>query len=93
MIIHGDCKEVLPTLERKQFRCCVTSPPYYHLRDYGIQASTWPEFLYSHVGPAQLTVQPWVECLGLEPTLGLYVAHMVYIFVRFGIACDGTLLD
>lgn len=43
MIIRGDCKDVLPTLERKTFRCCVTSPPYYHLRDYGIPTSNWPE--------------------------------------------------
>jgi DNA modification methylase len=34
-IYHGDCREVLPTLESDSIRCCVTSPPYWGLRDYG----------------------------------------------------------
>ena len=31
----GDCREVLKTLPDKHFQTCVTSPPYYGLRDYG----------------------------------------------------------
>jgi site-specific DNA-methyltransferase (cytosine-N4-specific) len=31
----GDCRAILPTLAEKTFRCCVTSPPYWGLRDYG----------------------------------------------------------
>lgn len=34
-VIHGDCREMLKTLPEKHFDCCVTSPPYYGLRDYG----------------------------------------------------------
>ena len=34
-IIHGDCLEVLPTLDAESVHCCVTSPPYLGLRDYG----------------------------------------------------------
>jgi DNA modification methylase len=34
-LIHGDCLEVLRTLPDGAARCCVTSPPYYGLRDYG----------------------------------------------------------
>jgi len=37
MIINGDCKEVLKTLESNSINCCVTSPPYYGLRDYGVE--------------------------------------------------------
>ena len=34
--IHtGDCREVLKTLADCSVNCCVTSPPYYGLRDYG----------------------------------------------------------
>lgn len=33
---HGDCREILPTLEAGSVHCCVTSPPYYGLRDYGV---------------------------------------------------------
>jgi DNA modification methylase len=31
----GDCLEILPTLDSESVHCCVTSPPYYGLRDYG----------------------------------------------------------
>jgi len=31
----GDCLEVLPTLEPGSVQCCVSSPPYWCLRDYG----------------------------------------------------------
>jgi len=34
-IIHGDCREVLKTLADASVNCCVTSPPYFNLRDYG----------------------------------------------------------
>ncbi len=33
-ILKGNCKDVLKTLPDKIFRCCVTSPPYFGLRDY-----------------------------------------------------------
>lgn len=36
MIIEGDCREVLKTLAVKSIQCCVTSPPYWGLRDYGV---------------------------------------------------------
>lgn len=35
-IICGDALTVLRTLPDKCCRCCVTSPPYYGLRDYGV---------------------------------------------------------
>jgi len=34
-ILQGDAKAVLTTLDSKSVNCCVTSPPYYGLRDYG----------------------------------------------------------
>ncbi len=34
-IINGDCRKVLDTLPAKSVQCCVTSPPYWGLRDYG----------------------------------------------------------
>lgn len=33
--IQGNCKEKLKLIPRKSVRCCVTSPPYFGLRDYG----------------------------------------------------------
>jgi DNA modification methylase len=34
-ILEGDALDVLRTLPDGAFQCCVTSPPYYGLRDYG----------------------------------------------------------
>lgn len=34
-VIIGNCLNVLPTLEAGSVQCCVTSPPYWGLRDYG----------------------------------------------------------
>ena len=34
--IVGDCRTVLSTLPAASVQCCVTSPPYYGLRDYGV---------------------------------------------------------
>lgn len=36
MIIQGDALSVLKTLKDESVNCCVTSPPYYNLRDYGV---------------------------------------------------------
>lgn len=35
IVLNGNSLEVLKTLEEKSIDCCVTSPPYYGLRDYG----------------------------------------------------------
>ena len=34
-ILTGSCLDVLPTLPAESVHCCVTSPPYFGLRDYG----------------------------------------------------------
>jgi len=36
-IIQGDCLEVLRSLLSDSVHCCVTSPPYWGLRDYGVE--------------------------------------------------------
>lgn len=35
-ILEGDCLAMLATLPDESVHCCVTSPPYYGLRDYGV---------------------------------------------------------
>jgi len=35
-IYHGDVRSVLPSLPEQSVQCCVTSPPYWGLRDYGV---------------------------------------------------------
>jgi hypothetical protein len=39
VILTGDCRAILPTLDAGSVRCVVTSPPYFGLRDYG--TATW----------------------------------------------------
>lgn len=36
-ILQGDSLEVLKTLPSESINCCVTSPPYWALRDYGVE--------------------------------------------------------
>ena len=36
-VLLGDCRTVLPTLASESVQCCVTSPPYWGLRDYGVE--------------------------------------------------------
>jgi hypothetical protein len=33
-VLTGDCAQLLPSLETESIQCCVTSPPYWGLRDY-----------------------------------------------------------
>lgn len=77
-IITGDCREVLRSLSEESVQCCVTSPPYWGLRDYGTPPLTWGD---------------WIGQLGLEPTPEEYVAHIVEVFraVRRVLRRDGTL--
>ena len=35
-ILNGDVRDVLLTLPAESVQCCVTSPPYFGLRDYGV---------------------------------------------------------
>jgi DNA modification methylase len=35
-VLHGDALAVLRTLPAESVHCCVTSPPYWGLRDYGV---------------------------------------------------------
>lgn len=35
-ILNGDCREVLKGMDAESVHCCVTSPPYFGLRDYGV---------------------------------------------------------
>lgn len=35
-VIVGDALNILKTIPSEKFRCCITSPPYWGLRDYGV---------------------------------------------------------
>lgn len=55
-ILQGDALELLRTLPPESVHTCVTSPPYYNLRDYGVEGQIGnegsvdehPQFLRTH---------------------------------------------
>lgn len=55
MILTGDCRAILPELSKRKVKVqtCITSPPYYGLRDYGLPGQIGLEN----------TVQEYVDCL------------------------------
>lgn len=93
MILHGDNMKIMPTLAAESFQTCVTSPPYWGLRDYGIAGTEWTETTYSPMpGLPPITVPAWTGCLGLEPTLEMFIAHIVLVFRQVWrlLKSDGT---
>jgi DNA modification methylase len=95
-ILHGDCRDVLAKLPEASVHCCVTSPPYWGLRDYGIPPSVWGgDAACAHDWGEGVRVQAlckdidagafctcgaWRGAFGLEPTWQIYVAHAVEVF-------------
>ena len=64
-IFQGHVLDALKQIESNSIDCIITSPPYWGLRDYGEDANTdWGD---------------WHGQLGLEPTLELYLKHMLQI--------------
>lgn len=45
-LLSGDCREILKTLPSESVQCCVTSPPYWGLRDYGVEGQLGMERTY-----------------------------------------------
>jgi len=68
-IHQGSALDVLRQMPSESIQCCVTSPPYWGLRDYGVEGQ-----------------------LGLEPSIELYIDHLIEIFaeVRRVLRSDGT---
>lgn len=90
-IVHGNSLDVLAALPAASVQVCVTSPPYYGLRDYGTERIEWPEVKYSMFGH-EVLVPAGRASLGLEETPEAFVGHMVAIFreVRRVLKSDGT---
>jgi len=65
-ILQGDVIEQLRQLASESVHCVVTSPPYWGLRDYGIEPSIWAD--------------GWRGCLGLEPSPEMFLDHMLEVF-------------
>jgi DNA modification methylase len=80
-LLHGDSLDILPTLAAGSVQAVVTSPPYFALRDYGIEPSDWPQVRYVPLaGVPPIEIPPAMCCLGLEDDPLTYVAHLVHVF-------------
>ncbi len=94
-IVHlGSCNEALSQITPGTVQTCITSPPYFNLRDYGIEETEWPEIEYSPMaGVPAITIPAMKCCHGSEKDIMAYVAHEVHIFrgVREVLRQDGTL--
>ena len=80
-VYAGDVREVLASLHDASVDCCVTSPPYWGLRDYGIPAQVWDgdracRHGWDATGHCR-TCGAWLGHLGLEPSPDLFVQHMI----------------
>ncbi|MDB4919829.1 site-specific DNA-methyltransferase [Mucilaginibacter sp.] len=87
-----NCIDGLRLLLPKSINTCVSSPPYYALRDYGIEPTKFPAIEYTLFG-FTIKVKAMTVCLGLEPTPEDFIGHMVYIYrlVREALKDDGTI--
>lgn len=93
-VLIGHCLEVLKGIPANSVHCCVTSPPYWGLRDYLLEPVYWPSVSFSPMpGLPQIAIPEQTENLGLESDLWAYTGHMVAIFqeVYRILRPDGTL--
>lgn len=96
-ILIGDCRETLKTLPEKSIRCCVTSPPYWGLRDYGTGTWTGGDPKCEHMRVVSKCALCGAERedfqIGLESSPEKYVEQLVAVFseVHRALADDGTL--
>ena len=125
-IINADCRVAMREIAAESVQCVVTSPPYWGLRDYGLEGVVWDEngaceheWGDATCGPGgngdgttfrrdkaagqkrgaptgafccKEHCEAWRGCLGLEPTVDLFVEHLVAVFreVRRVLRPDGT---
>jgi len=77
----GHVLEVLASMDCSIAQTCVTSPPYWGLRDYGTEPPEWPEVTFSPMpGLPPMTIPAQSVNLGAEADPWAYVGHMVLVF-------------
>lgn len=93
-VLHMDALHGFPLLPEGVAHACVTSPPYYGLRNYGIPPTKWPAVTFQpNFGLPEITIPEMECCLGMEKDPWAFVGHMVLIFreVKRVLRDDGTL--
>jgi DNA modification methylase len=102
-VLRGEAIDVLAGLPAASVQTCVTSPPYWGIRDFGVPPRVWGgdpgcrhrwEAVRGLVrSSACRRCGAWRGCLGLEPDPGLFVQNLVEVMrqVRRVLRPDGTL--
>lgn len=78
-IFHDNALAGLVDVPSNSIHACVTSPPYWGLRDYGLEPIDWPAVEFGWPGGV-VSVEPVSAVLGLEKSLEQYIGHLVLIF-------------
>jgi len=79
-VYNENCITGMKRLANESVDCCVTSPPYLGLRDYGLEPTQWDAVDYAQInGLPETHIEPWKGCLGLEPTIEMYLGHLVAV--------------
>lgn len=85
MIICGDALEKLKTLPSGSCRCCVTSPPYFHLRDYNVEGQIGMEpTLQEYIAKLVTVFQEVKRVLSDDGTLWVNIADSYGQNFRWG---------
>lgn len=93
-VLLGDCRQLLATLPARSVQTCVSSPPYYGLRNYETEGQPWPAMSYVPMaGLPPVEVPAWTGELGGEPTPEMFVAHVVAVYaaLRPALKDNGTI--
>jgi site-specific DNA-methyltransferase (adenine-specific) len=81
-LLSGNSIDQLKTLPDAHVQCILTSPPYLWLRDYQTEGYVWggdAEHAHEWVNDHNCECGAWRGELGQEPTLELFVEHMVSV--------------
>jgi hypothetical protein len=96
-VFYGDVLARIHDVPARSAQCVVTSVPFYNVRDYGTRSWFGGTPTCEHVKNQDSTCSAcgaWYGQLGLEPSVDLYIPHMVAVFraVReHALRDDGTL--
>jgi len=97
-LLYGiDAREALRQIADRSIHVCITSPPYYHARDYSTPPQVWggdPECKHRWDCDSYCACcGAWLGHLGREPHPDAFVDHLVEVFreVHRVLRDDGTL--
>lgn len=66
MILQGDCLEAMKTLDSESIQCCITSPPYFGLRDYEVDGQIGIELNPEYIKIAENRIAKEKQQMKLE---------------------------